>query len=91
MTVTERHAVDRRRTWVWPPHRTTGELAYYRCYSPEPVPPATLVQDAGSGWTVEEQPLGLRHWGHMPGYGGHFSTGSRRYSTTLTALAGRPC
>lgn len=32
------------------------------------------------------EPLGLRHWAHMLGYGGHFSTKSRRYSTTLTAL-----
>ncbi|WP_416963131.1 replication initiator [Streptomyces sp. Agncl-13] len=30
--------------------------------------------------------LGLRRWAHMLGYGGHFSTKSRRYSTTLTAL-----
>jgi hypothetical protein len=30
--------------------------------------------------------LRLRHWAHMLGYGGHFSTKSRRYSTTLTAL-----
>ncbi|MEV5779920.1 replication initiator [Streptomyces sp. NPDC052287] len=31
-------------------------------------------------------PLGLRRWAHMLGYGGHFSSKSRRYSTTLTAL-----
>ncbi|GAB3952673.1 replication initiator [Streptomyces sparsus] len=30
--------------------------------------------------------LGLRRWAHMLGYRGHFSTKSRRYSTTLTAL-----
>jgi hypothetical protein len=30
--------------------------------------------------------LKLRRWGHQLGYGGHFSTKSRRYSTTLTAL-----
>ncbi|UIJ61873.1 hypothetical protein LWP59_09730 [Amycolatopsis acidiphila] len=28
----------------------------------------------------------LQKWAHMLGYGGHFSTKSRRYSTTLTAL-----
>jgi hypothetical protein len=28
----------------------------------------------------------LRRWAHMLGFGGHFSTKSRRYSTTLTAL-----
>ncbi|KNE83502.1 MULTISPECIES: replication initiator [Streptomyces] len=32
------------------------------------------------------EPLGLRRWAHMLGYGGHFSSKSRRYSTTLTAL-----
>ncbi|GAA2399445.1 replication initiator protein RepSA [Streptomyces glaucosporus] len=31
-------------------------------------------------------PLRLRRWAHMLGYRGHFSTKSRRYSTTLTAL-----
>lgn len=28
----------------------------------------------------------LQKWAHMLGFGGHFSTKSRRYSTTLTAL-----
>jgi SRSO17 transposase len=35
-------------------NRTTGELAFYRCYSPQPVPLRTLVQVAGRRWTVEE-------------------------------------
>jgi hypothetical protein len=35
-------------------NRTTGELAYYRCWSPAPVPLATLVRVAGSRWRVEE-------------------------------------
>ncbi|MBB5792358.1 SRSO17 transposase [Streptomyces caelestis] len=35
-------------------NRTTGEFAYYRCYSPRPVPLATLVRVAGSRWRVEE-------------------------------------
>lgn len=35
-------------------NRTTGELAYYRCYSPRPTPLATLVRVAGSRWRVEE-------------------------------------
>ena len=30
--------------------------------------------------------LRLRRWAHMLGFGGHFSTKSRRYSTTLRAL-----
>jgi SRSO17 transposase len=33
---------------------TTGELAYYRCYSPRPVSLAQLVAVAGRRWTVEE-------------------------------------
>jgi SRSO17 transposase len=34
--------------------RRTRELAFYRCWSPRPVPLATLVQVAGRRWTVEE-------------------------------------
>jgi SRSO17 transposase len=35
-------------------HLRTGELAFYRCYSPRPVPLAALVAVAGRRWTVEE-------------------------------------
>jgi SRSO17 transposase len=35
-------------------HRHTGELAYYRCYSPEPVPLRELVRVAGRRWSIEE-------------------------------------
>jgi SRSO17 transposase len=35
-------------------NNTTGELAYFRCYAPEPVPLTTLVRVAGRRWTVEE-------------------------------------
>jgi SRSO17 transposase len=35
-------------------HRRTGKRAYYRCYSPAPVPLTTLVRIAGSRWAVEE-------------------------------------
>ncbi len=35
-------------------HRDTGELAFYRCYSPNPVPLRELVRVAGRRWTVEE-------------------------------------
>ena len=31
-----------------------GTLAFYRCWSPAPVPLATLVRIAGTRWTVEE-------------------------------------
>ncbi|MGA5064257.1 IS701 family transposase [Streptomyces exfoliatus] len=35
-------------------NRSTGERAYYRCYSPVAVPLTTLVRVAGSRWRVEE-------------------------------------
>jgi SRSO17 transposase len=35
-------------------HRRTGELAFYRCYSPRHVPLPTLVKVAGRRWTTEE-------------------------------------
>ncbi|MDH6221801.1 SRSO17 transposase [Streptomyces pseudovenezuelae] len=35
-------------------NRATGELAYYRCFSPRLVPLTELVQVAGSRWRVEE-------------------------------------
>jgi hypothetical protein len=35
-------------------NRDTGELAFYRCYSPQVVPLPELVRVAGSRWTVEE-------------------------------------
>jgi SRSO17 transposase len=35
-------------------HPRTGELAFYRCYSPEIVPLRELVRVAGRRWTVEE-------------------------------------
>ncbi|MFF8939247.1 IS701 family transposase [Streptomyces paradoxus] len=35
-------------------NRSTGELAYHRCYSPTPAPLAELVRVAGSRWRVEE-------------------------------------
>ena len=35
-------------------NNTTGELAYYRCWSPAPVPLRELVRVAGRRWTIEE-------------------------------------
>ncbi|MEU5882693.1 IS701 family transposase [Spirillospora sp. NPDC047279] len=35
-------------------NRSTGELAFYRCYSPHRVPLAALVKVAGRRWTIEE-------------------------------------
>jgi hypothetical protein len=41
-------------------------------------------------WRLGGEPalgaLGLRRWAHMLGFRGHWSTKSRRYSTTFTAL-----
>ncbi|RKN09398.1 replication initiator [Streptomyces radicis] len=49
-----------------------------------------VLRMAGACWWLgglpEFEPLGLRRWAHMLGYRGHFTTKSRRYSTTLTAL-----
>ena len=36
-------------------NHTTGELAFYRCFTPRPVPLAVLVRVAGRRWTVEER------------------------------------
>jgi SRSO17 transposase len=36
-------------------NRTTGELAYYRCFMPHPVPLAMLVNVAGRRWSIEER------------------------------------
>ena len=38
------------------------------------------------GGRPELEGLRLRAWAHMLGFGGHWSTKSRRYSTTFTAL-----
>lgn len=35
-------------------NRTTGELAFYRCFTPKPTSLATLVRVAGARWSVEE-------------------------------------
>jgi SRSO17 transposase len=34
-------------------NRKTGELAFYRCYAPRPVPLARLVRVAGQRWRIE--------------------------------------
>ncbi len=43
-------------------NRTTGELTYYRCYSPQPVPLTTLVRslDQGGEWKRRSNPA--RAW-----------------------------
>jgi SRSO17 transposase len=36
-------------------NRRRGELAFYRCWMPRPVPLATLVRVAGRRWSIEER------------------------------------
>jgi hypothetical protein len=52
--------------------------------------PAHVAELIHACWDLGGRPalvgLRLRKWAHMLGFGGHFSTKSRRYSTTLTAL-----
>jgi hypothetical protein len=51
---------------------------------------AHVLRMISTCWWLDDLPafagLGLRRWAHMLGYGGHFSTKSRRYSTTLGEL-----
>lgn len=42
------------RWMVWRRNERIGELAYFRCYKPTPVPLQELVRVAGQRWTVEE-------------------------------------
>jgi hypothetical protein len=52
--------------------------------------PAHVAELLRACWELGGRPslagLRLRAWAHMLGFGGHFSTKSRRYSTTLGAL-----
>jgi hypothetical protein len=52
--------------------------------------PAHVAKLVRACWELGARPslarLRLRKWAHMLGFGGHFSTKSRRYSTTLGAL-----
>jgi hypothetical protein len=52
--------------------------------------PAHVAELVQACWELGARPtlatLRLRKWAHMLGFGGHFSTKSRRYSTTLGAL-----
>jgi hypothetical protein len=52
--------------------------------------PAHVAELVRACWELGARPglggLRLRSWAHMLGFGGHFSTKSRRYSTTLGAL-----
>jgi hypothetical protein len=52
--------------------------------------PAHVAELVRAAWELGARPelegLRLRAWAHMLGFGGHWSTKSRRYSTTLGAL-----
>lgn len=49
------HPSDTRCWWLLiRRNRTTSELAFYRCYSPQPVPLRELVRIAGTRWRIEE-------------------------------------
>jgi hypothetical protein len=52
--------------------------------------PAHVAQLVEAAWELGGRPeldrLRLRAWAHMLGFRGHWSTKSRRYSTTMTAL-----
>jgi hypothetical protein len=52
--------------------------------------PAHVAELVRACWELGSRPglgeLRLRKWAHMLGFGGHFSSKSRRYSTTLGAL-----
>jgi hypothetical protein len=52
--------------------------------------PAHVVELVRACWELGGRPeldrLRLRAWAHMLGFGGHWSTKSRRYSTTFTVL-----
>jgi SRSO17 transposase len=67
---------------------SAGELAFYRCWSPAPVPLATLVHVAGMRWTVEESfqasksQVGLDHYQVRSWTGWH-----RHITLAMLALA----
>jgi hypothetical protein len=52
--------------------------------------PAHVAELVRAAWELGGRPeleeLRLRAWAHMLGFGGHWSTKSRRYSTTMTVL-----
>ncbi|WP_446685681.1 IS701 family transposase [Micromonospora polyrhachis] len=69
-------------------NRTTGELAFYLCWTPHPVPLHTLVRVAGSRWSIEELfqtgkgQVGLDHYQVRGWTGWH-----RHITLTMLALA----
>ncbi|MFE9690560.1 IS701 family transposase [Micromonospora sp. NPDC005806] len=75
-------------------NRTTGELAFYLCWSAKPVPLHTLVTVAGSRWSIEELfqtgkgQVGLDHYQVRGWTGWHrFITLAMLALAVLTVLA----
>jgi SRSO17 transposase len=52
--ITVSHPGPGRRWLLIRRHRRTGELAFYACYTPQPVTLTALVKTAGIRWTIEE-------------------------------------
>jgi len=63
-----------------------GTLAFYRCWSPAPVPLATLVRVAGTRWSIEEQFQAAKSQVGLDHYQVRTWTGWHRF-TTLAMLA----
>jgi SRSO17 transposase len=63
-----------------------GTLAFYRCWSPAPVPLATLAHVAGMRWSVEEQFQAAKSQVGLDHYQVRSWTGWHRF-TTLAMLA----
>jgi SRSO17 transposase len=83
--------------WAWasvhqPAHSllirrgSDGKLAFYRCWSPAPVPLATLVTVAGMRWSVEEQFQAAKGQAGLDHYQVRTWTGWHRH-VTLAMLA----
>jgi SRSO17 transposase len=65
---------------------SSGELAFYRCWSPAPVPLAALVHVAGMRWSVEEQFQAAKSQAGLDHYQVRTWTGWHRF-VTLAMLA----
>lgn len=69
-------------------NRTTGELAFYRCWSPTEVTLAELVRVAGARWSIEEcfqaakSQVGLDHYQVR-----HWTSWHRHITLAMLALA----
>jgi hypothetical protein len=70
-----------------PRHRHTSELAFYRCYSPQPVPLQQLVRIAGHRWTIEEAFQAGKGLAGLDEHQVHCWTSWRRW--TLLAMIGQ--